>query len=187
MLASEEKVDPYPESDPHPYQYVPDSDHYCWQILSPTPTPPQYILSRYVKSYWTAPKLKIFPIVEPVPYRTAPTFIILSLRWAGCPRTGDPERTLDELRTCLLRRADLTPLATRALQSLRFLMIFSVLCSHCFICRPSDSIVSEDAGIEPKRVATWALAVRSSNHSALSHPHSIRSHPHSARSHPHLG
>ncbi len=25
---------------------------------------------------------------------------------------------------------------------------------HCFLCRPSDSIVSEDAGIEPKTVAT---------------------------------
>jgi hypothetical protein len=25
---------------------------------------------------------------------------------------------------------------------------------HCFICRPSDSTVSEDAGIEPRTVAT---------------------------------
>jgi hypothetical protein len=24
---------------------------------------------------------------------------------------------------------------------------------HCFICRPSDSYVSENAGIEPRRVA----------------------------------
>ncbi len=30
---------------------------------------------------------------------------------------------------------------------------------HCFICRPSDSTVSEDAGIEPTTVATTALAV----------------------------
>jgi hypothetical protein len=36
---------------------------------------------------------------------------------------------------------------------------------HCFICRPSDSTVSEDAGT----VATTALAVRHSNHSARSH------------------
>jgi hypothetical protein len=41
---------------------------------------------------------------------------------------------------------------------------------HCFICRPSDSTVSEDAGIEPRKVATTALAVRRSNHSAKSHP-----------------
>ncbi len=27
---------------------------------------------------------------------------------------------------------------------------------HCFICRPSDSTVSEDAGIKPKTVATLA-------------------------------
>jgi hypothetical protein len=49
--------------------------------------------------------------------------------------------------------------------------------------------VSEDAGIEPRTVATTALAVRRSNHSARSHPRlgwmsstSARSHPHSARS-----
>jgi hypothetical protein len=30
---------------------------------------------------------------------------------------------------------------------------------HCFICRPSDSTVSEDAGIEPRTVANTALAV----------------------------
>jgi hypothetical protein len=28
---------------------------------------------------------------------------------------------------------------------------------HCFICRPSDSTVSVDAGIEPWTVATLAL------------------------------
>jgi hypothetical protein len=39
---------------------------------------------------------------------------------------------------------------------------------HCFICRPSDSTVSEDAGIEPRTVATTALAVRGSNHSKKS-------------------
>ncbi len=31
------------------------------------------------------------------------------------------------------------------------------LIQHCFVCRPSDSTVSEDAGIEPRTVATWAL------------------------------
>jgi hypothetical protein len=35
---------------------------------------------------------------------------------------------------------------------------------HCFICRPSDSTVLTDAGIEPRTVATCALAVRRSNH-----------------------
>jgi hypothetical protein len=33
---------------------------------------------------------------------------------------------------------------------------------HCFICRPSDSTVPTDAGIEPRTVATCALAVRRS-------------------------
>jgi hypothetical protein len=35
---------------------------------------------------------------------------------------------------------------------------------HCFICRPSDSTVPTDAGIEPRTVATCALTVRRSNH-----------------------
>jgi hypothetical protein len=48
---------------------------------------------------------------------------------------------------------------------------------HRFVCRPSDSTVSEDAGIETRTVATSALAVRRSNHSARSHPHSARSRP----------
>ncbi len=46
---------------------------------------------------------------------------------------------------------------------------FFMYCIHyCFICRPSDSTVSEDAGIEPRTVVTTALTVRSSNHSAHS-------------------
>jgi hypothetical protein len=31
---------------------------------------------------------------------------------------------------------------------------------HCFICRPSDFTVSEDAGIEPRTVATLAIAIQ---------------------------
>jgi hypothetical protein len=54
-------------------------------------------------------------------------------------------------------------------------------------------LVSEDAWIGPRIVATSALAVRRSNprldliHTRLvrSHPHSARSHQKSARSHPH--
>ncbi len=41
---------------------------------------------------------------------------------------------------------------------------------HCFICRPSDSTVSEDDETEPRTVPPLALAVRPSNHSARSHP-----------------
>jgi hypothetical protein len=35
---------------------------------------------------------------------------------------------------------------------------------HCFICRPSEAAVSEDAGIEPKTATSSARAVRSSNY-----------------------
>jgi hypothetical protein len=47
-----------------------------------------------------------------------------------------------------------------------FLDFFSSMyCNqHSSIRRPSDSTVSEDAGIEPGTVATSALAVRRSNH-----------------------
>ncbi len=56
-----------------------------------------------------------------------------------------------------------------ALQPIGFFFFFMYDIQHCFISRPSDSTVSEDAGIEPRTVATTALAVRRSNHSARSH------------------
>jgi hypothetical protein len=68
---------------------------------------------------------------------------------------------------------------------LQLFFLFMHDIQHCVICHPSDSIVSEDAGTESRTVATTALAVRRSIHSARSHPHSARCHPHSARSHPH--
>jgi hypothetical protein len=43
-------------------------------------------------------------------------------------------------------------------------LIFSYYIQNCFICRPSDSTVPTEAGIEPRTVATGALAVRRSNH-----------------------
>ncbi len=35
-----------------------------------------------------------------------------------------------------------------------FILDLKYFIQHCFICRPSDSAVSEDAGIEPRTVAT---------------------------------
>jgi hypothetical protein len=54
--------------------------------------------------------------------------------------------------------------------SSKILDFFMYDIQHCFICRSSDSTVSEDAGIEPRTVATTALTVRHSNLSARSHP-----------------
>jgi hypothetical protein len=45
---------------------------------------------------------------------------------------------------------------------------------HCFICRPSDFTVSEDARIGTRTFATLALVARCSNHSARSHPQDIK-------------
>jgi hypothetical protein len=43
--------------------------------------------------------------------------------------------------------------------------VFMYCFQRCFICRPSDSTVSD--GIEPRTDATLTLAVRRSNHSAI--------------------
>ncbi len=45
---------------------------------------------------------------------------------------------------------------------------FTYFIQHCFFCLLSDPTVSEDAGIEPRTVATLALTVRLSKHSARS-------------------
>ncbi len=50
---------------------------------------------------------------------------------------------------------------TPALQA-RICLNFQYFSQHCFICRHSDFIVSEDAGIELRRAATVAFAVRRS-------------------------
>jgi len=47
-------------------------------------------------------------------------------------------------------------------------LFFQYFIQHWFICRLSDSTVLEDAGIEPRKVATSTLAVRRYNHSARS-------------------
>ncbi len=46
----------------------------------------------------------------------------------------------------------------------RDFLFLKYLIQHCFICRPPDSAVSEDARIEPRTVAILALAVRRSYH-----------------------
>jgi hypothetical protein len=51
-----------------------------------------------------------------------------------------------------------------------FLSFLSYYIHHCFICRPSDSTVPTNAKIEPRTVATSALAVRRCNHWTISHP-----------------
>ncbi len=59
-----------------------------------------------------------------------------------------------------------------------FNIFFMYDIQHCFICRPSDSTVSEDAGIEPRTVADTTLAVCLSNHSARSHPYFLHFYTH---------
>ncbi len=64
-------------------------------------------------------------------------------------------------------------LSAKAVKSFLFAVLawfFMCFIQRCFICRPSDSNVSEDAGIKLRTVVTLALAARCSNHSAKSHP-----------------
>ncbi len=51
-----------------------------------------------------------------------------------------------------------------------FFNFLSYYIQHCFICRPSDSTVPTDAGIEPRTVASGVVVVRRSNHQDRSHP-----------------
>jgi hypothetical protein len=53
-----------------------------------------------------------------------------------------------------------------------FFLIYVI--KHGFICRPSDFTVSEDAGIEPKTVATLALTTKNALTTRLDHSHKIK-------------
>jgi hypothetical protein len=64
-------------------------------------------------------------------------------------------------------------------------ILLQYFAQHCFICRPSDSTMSEDAGIELRTVATSAFSVRKSDHAR--HPQSARFHPQLGKIPPKLG
>jgi hypothetical protein len=57
-----------------------------------------------------------------------------------------------------------------------FFVFYKYFIQQCLICRPSDSSVSEDAGIESKTVAILAFSARSNNHSIRSHSYLIHRH-----------
>ncbi len=61
---------------------------------------------------------------------------------------------LSKLLSCFLKPSGMNG-RWRDLNKLSF--IYDI--QHCYICRPSDSTVSKDAGIEPRTVATEALAL----------------------------
>ncbi len=54
-----------------------------------------------------------------------------------------------------------------------WIFLFMYVLQHCFICRPSNSTVSEDGGTEPKAVAT-VITARRFNQSAKSHQQKIK-------------
>ncbi len=58
---------------------------------------------------------------------------------------------------------------------------------HGFICRPSDSTVSDDDEIEPRAVVTLALTARGAVTTRLDFIHTRLDLIYNARSHPQLG
>ncbi len=141
--------------------------------------------------------------------------------WILIPIEGKYRRQTKYFESCCLQKKFAANMDLFEPPSLFFLWggqrLFSVFYSTLLHLPPSDSIVSEDAGTEPRTVATLAFAVpdalatrldlihhsarshphsaishtrdsaRSHTHSDRSHQHSAKSHPHSARSHPLLG
>jgi len=68
----------------------------------------------------------------------------------------------------------LFPLSFFYLKEGFFRFFFSMyVIQHCFICRPLNSTVSGDAGIDPKIVETLALAARRFSNLAQSPEHKI--------------
>ncbi len=100
-----------------------------------------------------------------------------SFLFLGSPSASTCWRT-DRLIFLTSRRVMCSGIHSPKYLYLDFFIYFYVgyIIQHCFICRPSDFTVSEDAGIEPRTVTTLALAARRSNHLAGSHP-LTRSHP----------
>jgi hypothetical protein len=84
-----------------------------------------------------------------------------------------PTSTFSALCRCFLNfppPAEQFPAGLSGLYKLNiFLGFFKMyFIQHCFICRHSDSIVAEDAGIVTRTVVALAWTVRSSNYSARS-------------------
>ncbi len=97
------------------------------------------------------------------------TWISSRLCWAGCRSSatwGSPSHSTysstcsPQVRTTSVYRG----------RFYFYFLFFMFVIQHCFICRPSDSNVSEDAGIRLRTVMTLALTARLSNHSARSQP-----------------
>jgi hypothetical protein len=94
---------------------------------------------------------------------------------AGCPAVaGIPVVVLEKCMTEAGRRIKsmvraVAHTSTKMETCTIFGFVMYVI-QHCFICRPSDFTMSEDARIEPKTVVALELAVRRSNYLARSHP-----------------
>jgi hypothetical protein len=83
------------------------------------------------------------------------------------PAGSEGEQTtvgISQAKQCCLMLNILLYNIKRGIFFLMFFLSLLYIIQHCFICRPYDSTVTTDAGIEPRTVATSALAVRRSNH-----------------------
>ncbi len=82
-------------------------------------------------------------------------FLILFYKWVGRLTLSDDEVASDEGHR--VTREDKVPAEHLQETQLMFLHnrgdFLKSFIQHCFICRPSDSTVSKDAGIEPRTLA----------------------------------
>jgi hypothetical protein len=82
----------------------------------------------------------------------------LAGKGAGGPKSKDSTETL--VLYCVYN----THFTDISIEDLDFFLYFI---QQCFICCPTDSTVSEDAGIEPRTAATLTLTAKRSNHSTI--------------------
>ncbi len=107
------------------------------------------------------------------PLEMSSTIVWLLLLWSplstgGCSAGGFLHNCVAAAQLESAAFHEAAPLKTFVKQGNFWGFFFPMYCfQHCFICLPSDSTVSEDAGIEPRTVATSALTVKRSTHTRL--------------------
>jgi hypothetical protein len=125
------------------------------------------------KLFFFFTKNSIFKCIPVIRYKNRVLFFGDRKRWIQATSTSFSASQLGLFRQGCQHSYQDFPLTRQKIRS--FFKEFSIIgkklffwhvTQHSFICRPSYSTVSEDAGIEPTTVATLALTARRSNRSA---------------------